>query len=112
MKHLEELLNKFPEIPRSADQLGKEIELKLALLIEGIRIEESALEGVGTIYQEQLYEFFDWDHAKAAPKIPCGIVFPQGSILDIRQNPTSPFALTREDGQLLVKKGAASAQAQ
>ena len=71
--------------------------LKLKLLINGIRIADSAMEGVGTKYKEYQYGYNDSNWVKQAKyvTIPSEIVLPGGIVVAPHLRPTSPFLIKR-----------------
>jgi hypothetical protein len=88
-----------------ARQLGKEIELKLALLTDGISVEDSATKGVGTQYKEQRKWLFEWDHVSIKERyVPEEIILPESTVVGVREDPESRYVLATEDEQLIVKK--------
>lgn len=85
--------------------LSAEIEIKYQLLVEGIRVEEAALEGVGTKYKENIYFIFDYD-AETQPGLmyPAELKLPLGSVCMARINPRSPYLVKREEDALIVER--------
>jgi len=88
-----------------AKQLGREIEIKLGLLTDGICVDDSATEGVGTEYKEQRKWLFEWDHVSIKERLlPEEIVLPEGTVVGVREDPESGYRLSRQDGRLVIDK--------
>ncbi|MDR1733794.1 MAG: hypothetical protein LBR73_02820 [Oscillospiraceae bacterium] len=94
--------------PKRTEQLfglGEVFLVKAALYLTGVRLEESAFEGVGTVYKEQhgIYQFdFNLNADKQNP-LPAELSLPHGLHVPVVVNPQSPFSLSREKGQLYLK---------
>ena len=85
--------------------LIQEIEIKANLLVEGVTIEEAALEGVGTVYKENVYTVFDYHRElQTASALPADLRMPQGTVCQVMVNPRSPFRVVKDDGVLVLKK--------
>lgn len=85
--------------------LTQEIAIKANLLVEGLTIEEAALEGVGTKYKENVYTIFDYHRElQTGSALPADLRMPQGTICQMMVNPRSPYRVVKEDGVLLLKK--------
>ena len=70
------------------------IELKAALLVEGINATKEALAGVGTKYKEQNHGLFGWDMEEHADcKLPDDFLLPDGTVVQFRLNSSSPFSV-------------------
>jgi len=106
MNHLEELLNKFPEIPRS-------IVLKADLIRKGIK-HTPILKEIGTWSRPQSHAVFEFDHEDLHTKddttegwvnIPCEYVFPDGTNTGLIVDTTSPYEIRAEDGKYMLYLG-------
>lgn len=85
--------------------LESEMALKLELMLEGMRIEEPALEGVGTIYNENINFLFDYNlDLKPGTLPPNDLKFPSGSVVNVNYNLTSPYCVKKEDATLILEK--------
>lgn len=83
-----------------------EVLLKARLLTEGMRIDPTALAGLGTLYKEQLHHLFEYDfdvHLKQAA--PSEMRLPGGSNVQVRLNERSPYLARREGDTLFVEMG-------
>src|SRR3990172_10254904 len=86
--------------------MRSELLLKARLLVDGVRVGEAALEGVGRQYKEQLHHLFEYDfdlHKTRA--CPADMRLPQGSVVQVRLNGRSPFMIDRR-GDVLVLEDA------
>ena len=96
-------------------RLRREADLHLTIdLADGVKIEDCALEGVGTLYKDQAphplasmtttfnVKEKEGEERPARP-IPGTLLFPEGSTWETKENPNSPYVLTKEDGQLVIK---------
>jgi hypothetical protein len=83
---------------------GKEleaIELKAELLIEGVNINTSALNGVGEKYKEQIHWLFEWDFERHdKEKIPDDFELPDGTIVQLRKYSRSPFTINSNNDSI------------
>jgi hypothetical protein len=83
---------------------GKEleaIELKAELLVEGVNINISALNGVGEKYKEQIHWLFEWDFERHyKEKIPDDFELPDGTIVQLRKYSRSPFTIKAKNDSL------------
>jgi hypothetical protein len=82
----------------SYEDLSSEIDfvrLKCELLVEGLRLEDSAREGIGVRYKEQVHFIYEWDFSYHR-----GIIYPQDFVL-----PTSPEGPPAFDASGIVKDG-------
>jgi hypothetical protein len=93
---------------------GEVFLIKAALYLSGLRLEPSALEGVGTVHKEQIGVYhFDPNLGKAekpSPEqmtglLPAELALPQGLHVPIIVNDESSFSLTREKGTLYLAAG-------
>lgn len=75
--------------------LIRELEIKTDLLIEGMRVEESALEGVGTRCKENINWLFDYNFIQLSPglQIPGDLILPEGTTVQVCINPKSPYLI-------------------
>jgi len=88
-------------------KLAKEIEYKGAMRVEGVSIEEQAMEGVGTRYKETISYLFDTQiNHRVTPGTypPADCCFPLGTQVVIRYDMRSPYRIKKEDGQLILQK--------
>ena len=87
-------------------------ELKAALLVEGIAVEQPAMEGVGADFKEQNHGLFGWDFKNHQ-----GIAFPDdftlsdGTVVQFRYNPDSPYKMVKQNGTRSIVKGEAQLDA-
>lgn len=85
--------------------LMDEIKLKLELYLEGIRIEPSALEGVGSRYKENITYLFDYNYDFDPRYVPpLDYHLPLGSLVRVSYRESSPYVVRRENGQLFVER--------
>ena len=94
--------------PVDKEKLEREIELKAELLVEGVWVSDDALEGVGKDYSEQAHWLFDWSHGFPERAVPNDMELPLGTCPQVRMNRKAPFLVTKEDGQLVLKKNGKS----
>ena len=82
----------------------KSAELKLKLLLSGIRIEDDALSGLGDIYKEYQYGYNDSNWVKQSPKqiIPSEIVLPGRIVVAPHLRPSSPYIIKKYEGNLYI----------
>jgi len=102
--HLEGAPHIKPAVKATPEGLEKEIWVKANLLAEGIRFEESALEGICTVYKEQSRWLFDWNIGEHHYYLPEELLLPMDTTVQVRENKNSPWLCTVEDGVLIVKK--------
>jgi len=102
--HLERAPHIKPAVKATPEGLEKEIWVKANLLADGIRFEESALEGICTVYKEQSRWLFDWNIGEHHYYLPEELLLPMDTTVQVRENKTSPWLCTVEDGVLIVKK--------
>jgi biotin synthase-related radical SAM superfamily protein len=82
---------------------GEVFLIKAALYLSGLRLEPSALEGVGTVYKEQIGVYhFDPNLGRTGGLLPSELALPQGLHVPIIVNDESPFSLAREKGTLYL----------
>jgi len=88
------------------DKIAQEMEIKVDLIMEGMNIEDAALEGVGTKYIETVNAFFDFmRHGLEAHKLwPSKIVFPNGTACKVAYDTRSPYLVCKDDDTLVLKK--------
>lgn len=82
----------------------KSAKLKLKLLLNGIRIEDDALSGVGRIYKEYQYGYNDSNWVKQSPKqvIPSEIVLPGKIVVAPHLRPNSPYIIKKDGENLYI----------
>jgi len=106
MNHLEELLNKVPDIPRS-------IVLKADLLRKGIK-HTPILKEIGTWSRPQTHGVFELDHEDLHTKddategwvtIPCECAFPDGTNTMLPLDSKSPYEVRGEDRKYMLYLG-------
>ena len=84
------------------ETLLRELELKIALGVEGISFDEADLRKfpIGTEYAEQIHLAFDMDkHHHDGFDLPAAFYLPHGLFTAFRWDPDSRFRLTVEDGK-------------
>lgn len=86
--------------------ISKEILLKMEVMLEGLRIDKSALEGVGTEWKEAVPLIFEYSPQFTKELYPFDIKFPLGSVCYVRLNPRSPFLARKDNGHLILEKNA------
>jgi hypothetical protein len=109
---------------RTSEDLQEDIDLvklKLELLVEGLRLHESAREGIGTLYKERVVALFDiYINYQKGITYPAELVLPSspdkkpevdalgtledGLTVAYRNNDYSPFQLRRESGKLILER--------
>lgn len=89
-----------------ADKIAHEMEIKMDLMIEGIHIEESALEGVGTKYCEKIIFLFDYTRygLKGGTIIPSEMMLPEGTCYMVMYDTRSPYLVRKEENTLILEK--------
>lgn len=86
-------------------ELMSEIELKLNLYLEGVRIDPSALEGVGDRYKENITYVFDYNYLDdPSLLLPLEMRFPLGTLCRVCYDDRAPYLIRRENGTLFVEK--------
>jgi hypothetical protein len=101
--HLEGAPHIKPAVEATPEGLEKEIVVKANLLTEGIRFDESALEGVCSVYKEQSRWLFDWNMGEHHYYLPEEILLPMDTTCQVRENKSSGWLCTVEDGVLMLK---------
>ena len=82
------------------------LELKASLLVEGMRATGEALEGVGALYKEQNHGLFGWDMEDHANRLlPDDFCLCDGTVVQFRQNSSSPYCVRRTNGSLSLFQG-------
>ena len=80
--------------------------LKARMLVDGIRIADSAYEGVGQQFKEQVHHLFEYDfdlhHTRACP---AEMRLPGGTVVQVRLNERSPFLVRRQGEALRLEEG-------
>jgi hypothetical protein len=78
---------------------------KARLLVDGIRLDPSALEGVGTTWKEQLHHLFEYDFdVHQSHRSPAEFRLPGGAVVQVRLNERSRYFVTRAGGELRVEE--------
>ncbi len=93
-----------PPLDPTPAGLEKEIWVKANLLADGLRFDESALEGVCDVYREQSRWLFDWNIGDHTYYLPEELLLPMDSIVQVRENRDSRWLCTVEDGVMLLKQ--------
>ncbi|MBF8250412.1 MAG: Biotin synthase [Deltaproteobacteria bacterium] len=88
------------------DKIVREMEIKMDLMIEGVNIQESALEGVGTKYCEKIIFLFDYTRygLKGGTLLPGEMMLPEGTCYMVMYDTRSPYLVRKEDGALVLEK--------
>ena len=82
------------------------LELKAALLVEGIRATPEALKEVGEKYKEQNHGLFGWDFEDHVDMVlPDDFILPDGTVVQCRENSSSPYQVTVENDDLILWNG-------
>lgn len=82
-----------------------EILLKARLLVEGVRIDDPALRGVGGEHKEQVHHLFEYDFDLHTTRLyPAELRLPGGSVVQVRLNARSPLSVDRRDGALMLEE--------
>jgi len=82
------------------------LELKGALLVEGVSATKAALAGLGTAFKEQNHGLFGWDFEDhAGQALPDDFRLPDGTVVQFRMNSSSPFRVCADDGALRLFRG-------
>lgn len=78
--------------------------LKLKLLINGIRLDSSALTGLGSDYKEYQYGYNDsnWIMRDVCQMIPSELVLPGNIVVAPHLRPSSPYLIKRIDDQMWI----------
>jgi len=104
LDHVEGAPHIKPPVKATPEGLEKEIWIKANLLADGIQFDESALEGVGTVYKEQSRWLFDWNMGEHHYYLPEELLLPMDTTIQVRENKRSSWLCTVEDGALVLKK--------
>jgi hypothetical protein len=85
--------------------MANTLNLKAALLTEGVRAETEALAGLGSIYKEQNHGLFGWDFENHVDlKAPDDFLLEDGTVVQFRLNSSSPYLVRLVKGALRVTK--------
>jgi hypothetical protein len=77
------------------------LKLKADLLVEGIAVEKTALEGLGTCFKEQNHGLFGWDFENhVGMMLPDDFHLPDGTIVQFRLNSISHYQVRMMDSKL------------
>lgn len=83
------------------DSIQESIQLKAALLTEGVHADLESLEGLGTRYKEQNHGLFGWDFENHIDvKLPDDFFLTDGTVVQFRLNSKSPYNVRREKNRL------------
>lgn len=93
-----------PPVEATPAGLEREIFVKASLLADGVRLDPSVLQGVGTAYREQSRWLFDWNQGEHEYFLPEEILLPMDTIVQVRENRDSRWLCTVEDGVLVLKR--------
>lgn len=93
-----------PSLEPTPEGLEKEIWVKASLLADGIRFDESALEGICDVYREQSRWLFDWNIGEHRYYLPEELLLPMDTIAQVRENKDSRWLCTVEDGVMVLKR--------
>ncbi len=101
------VVGKIASHPGIAERVYGEGEVflfKSALFMTGVRLDESAFDGVGTRFKEDLGQrHYDPDARRSRTRpVPHGILMPHGLFLPLTIEDRSPFLLKRDAGQLYL----------
>ncbi len=96
-----------PEVAHRVYGEGEVFLVKSALFMSGVRLDDSAYEGVGTTWKEDLGQrHYDPDARRSRDRaVPHALLMPHGACLPFSIQESSPFALCREGGQLYLYLG-------
>ena len=88
---------------------AKSARLKIKLLLNGIRIEETALNGLGTKYKEYQYGYNDsnWLKKNKQQLLPSELLLPGGIVAAPHLRPNSPYIIKRNEKEMFVFNEAA-----
>ena len=78
--------------------------LKLDMLLKGVRIDDSAFEGLGQKYKEYQYGYNDsnWMSKGKQQLIPSELLLPGNIVVAPHLRPTSPFLIKRNDEGMVI----------
>lgn len=81
----------------------KYLELKAALLTDGISATTEALKGVGKIYKEQNHGLFGWDFQDhVGMSLPDDFLLADGTVVQFRKNSLSAYQVIADNGDLIL----------
>jgi hypothetical protein len=84
----------------------KLLTLKAAMLVEGINFAPGAFDAVGTKFKEQNHGLFGWDFTDhKGIQLPDDFVLSDGTVIQFRYNPLSPYVVELREGHYIVTKG-------
>lgn len=84
----------------------KTFELKATLLVEGINVDQPAMEGVGVEFKEQNHGLFGWDFKNHKDiQLPDDFVLSDGTVVQFRYNPDSLYKMVKQNGTRRIVKG-------
>lgn len=79
------------------------LRLKASLLVEGIDFQPDAMDGIGTRFKEQNHGLFGWDFTNHKDvDLPDDFLLSNGTVVQFRYNPSSPYVMGIHDGDLAV----------
>ncbi|UCC39745.1 MAG: radical SAM protein [Candidatus Aminicenantes bacterium] len=93
-----------PPLDPTPEGLEKEIWVKASLLADGLRFDDSALEGICDVYREQSRWLFDWNISEHRYYLPEELLLPMDSVVQVRENSDSRWMCTVEDGAMVLKR--------
>ncbi len=93
-----------PPLEPTAAGLEKEIWIKASLLVDGVRFDPSALEGVAEVYREQSRWLFDWNMGEHRYYLPEELLLPMDTVVQVRENRDSRWLCTLEDGVMVLRR--------
>ncbi len=78
--------------------------LKIALLLKGVRIDDSALDGLGSRFKEYQYGYHDsnWHKNNKQHLWPSELVLPGGIVVAPHLRPSSPYVIKKDDGGIYI----------
>lgn len=80
------------------------LEIKAEMLIDGVNIDSSALDGVGEKYKEQIHGVFDFDfESHEHQKLPAEIILEDEILVPFKKSSASPFIVKRNNGSLFLE---------
>ncbi len=87
-------------------QESRYLELKAALLVDGIHATPEALKDVGKKYKEQNHGLFGWDFEDHVEMVlPDDFVLPDGTVVQFRKNSRSLYRVISQNGDLVLCNG-------
>lgn len=84
--------------------LTREIELKIDVMQQGLRVDRAARQGVGTEYAERIFSVFDYYTEATQEMYPGDLIFPLGSVAYVRPESSSPYLIRKEEDTLVLEK--------